>query len=183
MHRAQDSRVPPNSSGGFRLVTRSILCTGHRIHKFRAGFPSYAQGTGFTRVVTPRRHYAQGTGSCKPSPTTRVNLMHRAQDSRVPLGHSLDPMHRAQDSQVPCRFSILCTGHRIHDSRHSLSSLCTGHHFTITVNIFCIYYMHAVPVYFFANITRVIFLYHSQGTGFIEGVPHGPSIYSQGTFS
>ena len=48
----------------FRLVTPSILCTGHGIHKFRAGFLSYAQGTGFTTVVTPRRHYAQGTGSC-----------------------------------------------------------------------------------------------------------------------
>ena len=123
------STVPPASilckgqrNHEFRLVTPSILFTGHRIHKFRAGFPSYAQGTGITTVVTPLCHYAQGTGSCKPYPTTRVNLMHRAKDSRVPLGHSLDPMHRAQDSQVPRRFSNLCTGHRNHDSRHSSSS-------------------------------------------------------------
>ena len=137
MHRAQDRANPTRPPASisctgqriheFRLVTPSILCTGHRIHKFRAGFPSYAQGTGFTTVVSPRRHYAQGTGSCKPSPTTRVNLMHRAEDSLVPLGHSLDPMHRAQDSRVPRRFSILCTGYRIYDSRHSMSSLCTGH--------------------------------------------------------
>ena len=105
----------------FRLVTPSILCTGHRIHRFRAGFPSHEEGTGFTTVDIPHLHYAQGTGSCKPSPTTRVNLMHRAEDSLVPLGHSLDPMHRAQDSRVPRRFSNLCTVYRIYDSRHSSS--------------------------------------------------------------
>ena len=123
MHRAQDRANPPRPPASilctghriheFRLVTRSILCTGHRIHRFRAGFPSHEEGTGFTTGDIPYLHYAQGTGSCKSSPTTHVYPMHRAKDSRVPRGHSLDPMHRAQDSQVPRRFSILCTVHRI----------------------------------------------------------------------
>ena len=67
MHRAQDPANPTRPPASilctgqriheFRLVTPSILYTGHRIHKFRAGFPIYAQGTGITTVVTPRRHH------------------------------------------------------------------------------------------------------------------------------
>ena len=121
MYRAQDRAIPPRK--GFTSSAWSLL-------------RSYAQGTGFTgsapvfhpmkraqdlQQVTFLLHYAQGTGSCKPSPPTRVNLMHRAEDSLVPLGLSLDPMHRAQDSRVPRRFSNLCTVYRIYYSRHSSS--------------------------------------------------------------
>jgi hypothetical protein len=74
----------------FRLVTPSILCTGHSFLKFRAVF--FVHCSGSTTVVIIHgadretlcdhlcQSYAQGRGS------------------RVPLGHSLYPMHRAQFS-------------------------------------------------------------------------------------
>jgi len=122
MYRAQDRAIPPRK--GFTSSAWSLLRSYAQGTGFTGSAPVFhpnEEGRGFTTYDIPHLHYAQGTGSCKPSPTTRVNLMHRAEDSLVPLGLSLDPMHRAQDSRVPRRFSNLCTGYRIYDSRHSSS--------------------------------------------------------------
>ena len=80
-----------------------------------------------------------------------------------PLSH-LHLMHRAQDSRVPLRSHpfILCTGHRIHDSLHSSSSLCTGH------RIVQILPDHAR-------------LSYAQGKGFTSSAWSLPRSYAQGT--
>ena len=119
MHRAQDSKVPRRFS---------IPWTWHRIYN------------SWHFLI----HYAQGTGSCKPSPTTRVNLMHRAEDSLVPLGHSPEPCtgHRIQEFLPVFPTYVqgtgfmtvvtprLCTGQWFHEFRLVISSIsCTGHSF------------------------------------------------------